>query len=295
MTPRTRTLLAALMLAGFALTAPAATAQDDAKKPEGDLAKLQGKWEGELRNDEGKIPIVLEFDGSTVVVTLTSPDGDDLEIEGTVKIDEAKDPKTLDFVDFTSTDGDSIGDVLGLYELDGDTLTYDSGGPNNPRPSKIDPDSTHYLVAQKKAAAKAKAEPAATPDDPEAAKSDLDKLKGKWEGEFHGGEADLPIVMEIDGDDVTITITTPDGDEFTMDGALKLDEAKDPKTLDFVDFTSPSGESAPDSLALYTLDGDTLTIDSGGPGNDRPSKIDPGSDHYLVLKRVKGVKAKQID
>ena len=297
MTDRPRILLAALAI-GLAATATATRshAQDDAKKPEGDMAKLQGKWEGKLHREGNELPIVLEIDGDDVFATMTGPDGDEIEFEGGLKLDESKAPKTLDFVDFTGPSGDAIPDILGIYKFEAETLTIDSGGPGGDRPSKFESDPDHQFVLKKLDTEKAEKKPKGDdPDKPAMLEGDLGKLQGGWEGEFQAGGNAIPMVMEIDGSDVVIKITSPDGDEVEFEGDLKLDESKNPKTLDFFDFVSPNGDSVGESKALYMLDGDTLTIDSGGPDGPRPSKIDAGSEHHLVLKRSKAAKPKRID
>ncbi len=117
-----------------------------AQTPDADLPKLQGKWVVESFEYNGN-PIdvmkdaVREFVGGKY--TLKPKDRDALE--GTVKIDSSKKPKTIDL--------DVAGRMLkGIYELDGDTLKMCYNLSGNERPSELasPPDSGIVLVIHKR-------------------------------------------------------------------------------------------------------------------------------------------------
>ncbi len=102
--------------------------------PTGDLAKLQGRWTAKA-GPKKDIPVTITVSGGDVVVDLKSPLGVAIHAEGRVKIDESTRPKSIDWVGFTLRDGQDMPEVLGLYELDGDSFKMVNGGPNNARPS----------------------------------------------------------------------------------------------------------------------------------------------------------------
>lgn len=125
-----RLLLAALLLA------PAALRADDDPAPEGDLAKLQGRWKTDIGPNKD-IPILVRITGKKVVVTFTSNQGEKVELKGEVKLDEKASPKACDWINFTRPDGTPAEPNLGIYKIDGDTLSVCNGGPNNPRPTEF--------------------------------------------------------------------------------------------------------------------------------------------------------------
>src|SRR5262245_4313046 len=120
---------------------------DDAKD---DLKALQGKWKlvgGE--RDGTAIPkdnvppgtVTFEKDGR---VTASLPD---YEAEGTVKLDPAKKPKTIDLTHDKGPDKDKK--QFGIYKLEGDKLTAcvsPPGKPEKERPTGFTTkDSDHVL------------------------------------------------------------------------------------------------------------------------------------------------------
>ncbi|MBV8230106.1 MAG: sulfatase-like hydrolase/transferase [Planctomycetaceae bacterium] len=86
--------------------------------------------------------------------------------------------------------------------------------------------------------------------------------------------------------------TAPNGQDLQLRDAIKLDEAARPhKTIDWVHFTCPNGDAAPDNLGINTFEGDdSAKICSGGPGDGRPTKCkvgDDGPQNMIVRKREK--------
>ncbi len=127
-------------------------------------------------------------------------------------------------------------------------------------------------------------EPAKT----DAAKGDLAKLQGKWMA-MVGPEKNIPIVVVIKDKTMTLSVTYQ-GQERSFSGEVKLDETKTPKEWTSSKFKGEGGEDMPDNLSIYKIDGDTLTLCSGGPGGDRPTKFaagEGGPPNLTDFKRVK--------
>ncbi len=130
-------------------------------------------------------------------------------------------------------------------------------------------------------------------DDPKP-QGDLAKIQGRWTGKV-GPEKNFPLVLVIEGTKANASFTRPDGTDVELKGKIKLDEAKAPKQMDWTGFVRPDGNAAEDNLGIYELDGDTLRVCNGGPGNDRPDKFEDGTDgppHVILLKREKAKDAK---
>jgi uncharacterized protein (TIGR03067 family) len=128
-----RTSLVALFCA-FGFTASGALADDKADL-EKEIKKFQGAWTFESSVTGGKElaagdlkGLVLIFEGDKHTVKK----GDEVIQVGTQKLDPSKSPKTIDV---TMTEGPSKGTVmLGIYEIDGDTLKvcFDAEGKKRP-------------------------------------------------------------------------------------------------------------------------------------------------------------------
>lgn len=131
--PPMRTASALLVLVAIAAT-PALRADDPA--PEGDLARLQGKWKATVGENKD-IPVLLEIKGNAAVATFTNQRGETIELKGEVKLDETASPKALDWVNFKNLDGEPAQPNLAIYKLEGDTFTVCNGGPGNPRPTEF--------------------------------------------------------------------------------------------------------------------------------------------------------------
>ena len=130
-------------------------------------------------------------------------------------------------------------------------------------------------------------------DDPKPS-GDLAKIQGRWTG-MVGPEKNVPLTLVIEGTKANASFTRPDGTDVALKGKIKIDESKSPKQMDWTGFVRPDGNDAEDNLGIYELDGDTLKVCNGGPGNDRPAKFEEGTDgppHIIVLKREKAKDAK---
>ncbi len=131
-----RLAIASLILVIASSTAFAEDAKKaDVDKPTGDLAKIQGKWMANVGPNKD-IPLTLEFKDKTVTILVTF-NGQADKIKGEFKLDETKTPKQWDWTKFEGPNGESMGENLAIYKIDGDKLTINSGGPGNARPADL--------------------------------------------------------------------------------------------------------------------------------------------------------------
>lgn len=129
----------------------------------------------------------------------------------------------------------------------------------------------------------------AVADDKKAPEGDLAKFQGRWSTTIKTSGGEIPLVVEFKDQDVIIEMKNADGEKITVEGKFKLDEKASPKQVDFVELTSPNGDSSPDSHGIYEIKDDEIKIRTGGPDNPRPDNFeDSGSDdRQVVLKRIK--------
>ncbi len=132
---------------------------------------------------------------------------------------------------------------------------------------------------------------AARADDAKPAKltGDLAKLQGDWKTTL-GPNNDVELFLKIEGNVVSVKVKTPEDTEFDLKGEIKLDDKAKLKTIDWLKFTGPNGDAAPDNLGIYEFQGEDVHVCNGGPGNQRPTEFktgDGGNPHEFVLKRVK--------
>lgn len=151
---RFRLSLAALFCAvGFAASGIAGAQADDKADVEKELKKFQGTWTLESSTTGGtEIPadqlkgFIVTFEGNKH----TLKQGDEVIQVGTQKLDPSKSPKTIDM---TLTEGPNKGALmLGIYEIDGDTLKacFDPQGKKRPTEFKSAPGSAHFLNIHKR-------------------------------------------------------------------------------------------------------------------------------------------------
>ncbi len=107
----------------------------DEAAPTGDLARLQGTWRAATTDRGG--PLTLTVQGSSIRVKATGPDGKPITVSARLVLDEKARPKAWTSVDRTQADGGVMPDLLGTYELDGDTLRVCNNGPGKPRPTEF--------------------------------------------------------------------------------------------------------------------------------------------------------------
>jgi uncharacterized protein (TIGR03067 family) len=145
-----RSLMLLICAVGFSASASWAEDKPDVEK---ELKKFQGAWTIESSEYGGeKLPadqlkeFVVIYEGEKHTVKA----GDKVIQVGTQKIDPSKSPKTIDV---TMTEGPSKGTVmLGIYEIDGDTLKacFDMEGKKRPTEFKSPPGSQTFLNVHKR-------------------------------------------------------------------------------------------------------------------------------------------------
>lgn len=264
-----------LLLAGL-LIVPSLTRAAD--KPAGDVAKFQGKWSG-LAGPGGNIPFTVTFEKEKVILGFEA-NGEEMKIEGEFVLNEKSSPPTIDWVKFSTPNGDEVPNNLGIYKIEGEKITFCSGGPGNERPTEFkagEGGPPNLVVVTRVKEDKEKKE---------EIKGDLAKFQGKWKTKL--GEMDLTILIKDKM--VTASFMNDEGKEVKLYGQMSVNDASKPKAVDFTNFTGPDGNEMRDNLGIYTIDGDDkITICLGGAGNDRPTEFKQGDDGHslLTLERVK--------
>ncbi len=146
-------LVALFCAVGFAASGGFGTLADEKTDLEKEVRKFQGTWTFESSEAGGeKLPaaelkgLVLTFEGDKHTVRK----GDEVIQVGTQKLDPSKSPKAIDV---TMTEGPSKGAVmLGIYEIDGDTLKvcFDPQGKKRPTEFKSAPGSPYFVNIHKR-------------------------------------------------------------------------------------------------------------------------------------------------
>ena len=129
-------------------------------------------------------------------------------------------------------------------------------------------------------------------------KTDAAKIQGTWTAV--GGVIDGKKLAAEDVAKVNLRVLIKDGkykvlmhkdndkDKEVENGAYKLDAAKKPPTLDLI-IGKGSKDEGKTQLALYKLEGDTLTVAIAGvDAKERPKNFDGGAGvEVTILKRGK--------
>lgn len=126
---------------------------DDKADVEKELKKFQGTWTFESVEAGGKVEPAASFKGMTLTF-----DGDKHAVKkgnevlqaGTQKLDPSRSPKSIDV---TMTEGPDKGTVvLGIYEIDGDTLKvcFDPEGKKRPTEFKTAAGSPAFVAVHKR-------------------------------------------------------------------------------------------------------------------------------------------------
>jgi len=147
------TLVALFCAVGLAAFGGSGTLADDKADLEKEVRKFQGTWTFESSETGGKeLPtgelkgFILTFEGDKH----TLKKGDEVVQVGTQKLDPSKSPKSIDV---TMTEGPNKGTVmLGIYEIDGDTLKvcFDLQGKKRPTEFKSAPGSENFVNVHKR-------------------------------------------------------------------------------------------------------------------------------------------------
>jgi uncharacterized protein (TIGR03067 family) len=148
-----RSLAALFCAVGFAASGGTGILADDKADLEKEVRKFQGTWTLESSETGGKeIPardlkgFILTFEGDKHTLKM----GDEVVQVGTQKLDPSKSPKAIDV---TMTEGPNKGAVmLGIYEIDGDTLKvcFDPQGKRRPTEFKSVAGSQNFVNVHKR-------------------------------------------------------------------------------------------------------------------------------------------------
>jgi uncharacterized protein (TIGR03067 family) len=125
-------------------------------------------------------------------------------------------------------------------------------------------------------------------DEP-ALEGDLARFQGTWSTKV-GPKKDIPIALTFKGTEASLVITARNGMQYQSKGEIKIDEEARPRTIDFIKFTRPNGETAPENLGIYEFEEDALRLCTGGSGNARPAEFkagEGGPPNLIVLRREK--------
>ena len=146
-------LVALFCAVGLAASGWSGTLADEKADLEKEVRKFQGTWTFESSEAGGKeLPIgelkglILTFEGHKHTVKK----GDEVIQVGTQKLDPSKSPKTIDV---TLAEGPNKGTVmLGIYEIDGDTLKvcFDPQGKKRPTEFNSAPGSENFVNVHKR-------------------------------------------------------------------------------------------------------------------------------------------------
>ena len=120
---------------------------------EGDLARLQGTWTGEMRSVDVEYAVRLTIEGSDFTEVLRQkPDGPEVTTRGQIVLDESADPKQMTMkVSSTSSSRGQVrvpgripNEVKAIYKLDGKGLTRRTGRTD--RPTEFKPGDPGQIV-----------------------------------------------------------------------------------------------------------------------------------------------------
>ena len=144
------TMLCTLVITASGGTGTRAGDKADVEK---ELKKFHGVWTFASVEAGGKKAPAADFQGMTVTFAgdkYTVKKGDEVIQVGRQKLDPSRSPKTIDV---TVTEGLNKGAVmLGIYEIDGDTLKvcFDEGGKERPTEFRSTPGSQTFVNVHKR-------------------------------------------------------------------------------------------------------------------------------------------------
>jgi uncharacterized protein (TIGR03067 family) len=187
----------------FVLALTAAAPQQDMKDKaqREELQQLQGKWQIELQEEDGKKLDANDLKGRTVIFgsnLLVIMRNNSLVQICALKLDPAKTPKTANAM---VVDGKQKGDIMqGIYAVDGDTVTIciDTQGQQRPKEFKTTAGSGFMLLVCKRV----------------QAKGEERSLVGKYESEtvmLDGKKLLLDVSIERVGEAYLLTYTKGGG------------------------------------------------------------------------------------
>jgi uncharacterized protein (TIGR03067 family) len=118
---------------------------------------------------------------------------------------------------------------------------------------------------------------------------DLARLQGRWTAKA-GPQRNIQVMLDIEGQQAKVGITTPKGLKFQVQGEFRINENVTPRTLDWINFTGLDEQDLPDIPAIYELNGETFKVCNGGPNSERPTEFKPGDSilaEIVIFERTK--------
>jgi len=100
--------------------------------PGGDLGRLQGTWAADRLGPGREIQVTVTIAGDVMTTTTDTPRST-MRRSDTLTLDEGTRPRSLDL----KSGGAEPWKILGIYDLDGDTLTLRFGPPDGSRPTDL--------------------------------------------------------------------------------------------------------------------------------------------------------------
>lgn len=261
------------------------------KKPadlKADLAALQGKWELATTTRPGvqkRLRLEKEVKGDQETLSVYDLEGKLLQAgRSTIKLSEVGPVRVLTFSGGEIIDGLDKGRKQEkprsyVYRLDGDEWTEVVGVLTTE-----DPKDEPYLTKWKRMGVAAR-KPAAVEGDGKLMQGDWAFTSQTAEGVETPASLLKTLRLTIDGDTFRVTV----GGEVVESGTATFDASQTPKTLD-VTITSGATGKGTKWLAIYKIDGDTVTLCFDPAGKKRPTefKAEKGSGFFLnVHTRVK--------
>jgi len=211
-----------------------------------------------------------EFNGREVKVT--SPKRD---YTATVSVDPSADPHAIDF-NVEKGPKDSKGKTaLGIYKLEGSTLTICLGEKDNVRPKKFKAEKGESILFE------LKRRNSGSPDEDPAMKTavaqhDFSGMYGTWKGK---DPEDNEIRWEFNGKDLKVTSS-----EHEYTATVSIDPSATPKTIDFKVEKGPKEMKGKTALGIYKLDNTNLTICVNWKDNTRPKEFKAEKDKGILFE-----------
>ena len=131
---------------------------------------------------------------------------------------------------------------------------------------------------------------AAPPKGASAPRDDLAVLQGSWSATLAAPNGEnMTVVWTIERDSLAMGFLRPDSKTpVVVKGRIEIDSRTSPKSFAIVNATGPDGNPQKDNLGIYEIEGDTLKVCYGTPGNPRPKAFEAGEfgpPMVMTLKR----------